>query len=136
MAERAYGRRMPFGKHKGTSIENVPDGYLDWLLSLDDLRPPLKDWVAEEAQIREELDEERHRARFRAAQAQGYEEGRRLRPPTKKVPDGLERAVRDILKRGYRACAVAHHPDHGGSTDKMQAINEANEWLVKNLRLE
>lgn len=28
---------MPFGKHRGEEIGTLPDGYLIWLLHLDDL---------------------------------------------------------------------------------------------------
>lgn len=31
-----------FGKHRGEKIRDVPIGYLDWLLGLDDLRPGLR----------------------------------------------------------------------------------------------
>ena len=31
----------------------------------------------------------------------------------------------DSLKKGYRAAALRHHPDRGGSTDTMQVVNDA-----------
>jgi hypothetical protein len=126
---------MPFGRHRGKPIDQLPDGYIDWLLGLE-LRPPLRDWVIEEATVREELEEERYQARVRAARAEGSVEGKSLRTPSASVPTDLERAVRDIVKRGYRACAVAYHPDHGGTVEKMQSINSAKEWLKNNLGVE
>jgi len=34
--------QMPFGKHKGSLIEDVPLSYLEWLLSQDWLKDPMK----------------------------------------------------------------------------------------------
>ena len=31
--------RMPFGKHKGQLFSNLPDEYLEWLMTLGDLKP-------------------------------------------------------------------------------------------------
>jgi len=36
---------MPFGKHKGTLLGEVPRGYLQWLHKQDFLREPLKSRV-------------------------------------------------------------------------------------------
>ena len=33
--------RMPFGKHKGMRIEDLPFEYLEWLVDQDFLREPL-----------------------------------------------------------------------------------------------
>jgi hypothetical protein len=38
-------------------------------------------------------------------------------------------ATCDILKKQYRKMAVQHHPDKGGSTQKMAEINDANDVL-------
>lgn len=40
--------RMPFGAHKGKSLDEVPDEYLLWLGCLDDLRQPLLGHVLRE----------------------------------------------------------------------------------------
>lgn len=37
----------------------------------------------------------------------------------------------DDLKRTYRILAMTHHPDHGGQTETMQAINAAYTAAVK-----
>lgn len=46
------GLPMPFGKHKGTPIRELPDGYLAWLSGLADLREPLAGCVREEMRKR------------------------------------------------------------------------------------
>jgi len=37
----------------------------------------------------------------------------------------------DDIKKRYRQLSLKHHPDHGGDTEMMQLINEANEVLTK-----
>lgn len=36
------------------------------------------------------------------------------------------------IKKAYRAMALKHHPDRGGEIRKMQEINSAYEYLMKN----
>jgi hypothetical protein len=48
-------RRMPFGRFRGTRLENLPDFYLGWLLRLPDLRDPLLGAVRDEARRRAEM---------------------------------------------------------------------------------
>jgi hypothetical protein len=40
-------------------------------------------------------------------------------------------ASTDEIKRAYHALAGINHPDHGGSTEKMTAINAAYEQAMK-----
>jgi Putative quorum-sensing-regulated virulence factor len=40
--------KMPFGMHKGKSLSDLPDAYLDWLATLADLQPELKKAVKAE----------------------------------------------------------------------------------------
>ena len=42
---------MPFGKHRGTPLEELPGGYLRWLAGLD-LHTPLRDAVDAERRRR------------------------------------------------------------------------------------
>jgi hypothetical protein len=39
---------MPFGRHKGWLLTELPDSYLAWLQSLSDLREPLHSACARE----------------------------------------------------------------------------------------
>ena len=43
---------MPFGKHKGRKLADIPSDYLDWLQTNCDLRPRLKMQIAGEIQRR------------------------------------------------------------------------------------
>lgn len=42
-----------------------------------------------------------------------------------------ESASSEEIKLAYRRLALKHHPDRGGSTQRMQLINEAHEVLTK-----
>lgn len=43
-----HGPAMPFGKHKGMPLDELPSEYLVWLGCLDDLRQPLLKHVLRE----------------------------------------------------------------------------------------
>lgn len=64
----------------------------------------------------------------RAAGAGGYSARSRVNSsPSGKMPDWLKGATNKAeAKAKYRAMSRQHHPDLGGSTDKMKKINE--EW--------
>jgi hypothetical protein len=82
---------MPFGKFKGWALAELPDDYLRWLVSLDDLREPLRSAVVSE-----------WTGRFR-----GPSTGALVPIPSEAVP------VADALvTAGYRALALQHHPGH------------------------
>jgi hypothetical protein len=103
--EHADGRvRMPFGKHKGIPLEEIPDDYLLWVLDnvpLDN-RPSLCEAI-------------RHRLGLPRA--------------------GPDANLEGILKTWYRSLSLDFHPDRGGSTPAMAAINEAHDRLRKMLGL-
>lgn len=46
----------------------------------------------------------------------------------------LPGAPLSVIKAAYKALALEHHPDHGGSADKMKAINVAFELIEKSKR--
>ena len=41
------GKNMPFGKHKGKPVSELPDSYIAWLMKKCELKEPLKTWVEE-----------------------------------------------------------------------------------------
>ncbi len=91
---------MPFGKYQNWRIENLPDDYLEWLLSID-LRKPLLQAVQSEAQRR----------------------GLILKDP----PSTL--VIAQLIVVGYKQLAKKYHPDCGGSHMDMVRLNEAYENL-------
>lgn len=103
--------RMPWGKYKGDRIDEVPLGYLAWLL--------------EEGRSLEPTFE-RH-VRVEVASRLGLSSERTARPalPAPHIAD----AAAEMVSLGFRALAKRAHPDQGGSHHAMLAANEARDWL-------
>jgi hypothetical protein len=109
---------MPFGKHRGRAFSDLPSDYLEWLLGLDDLRPPLRRALEAEAE-RRGFEEERER-------------DNRSAPRGGNVP--ALRVVEDVINAGRRALAARHHPDRGGGPMIMRDVNAAADWLLVEAR--
>jgi hypothetical protein len=98
---------MPWGKHKGQDLADVPESYLQWALeNAEAMSPTLREAI---------------RARLGL-------------PPT--PPDGQAVAavvgkVHDVLRDVYRKMSMRFHPDRGGSTAAMAAINHMNDCLIE-----
>lgn len=94
----SYRNVMPWGKHKGRPLADVPGSYLFWVLeeceSVD---------ASLQRNIREEL-------------------ARRLpKPPPSQPPSIIDRSY---ILAWCRRAALACHPDHGGSVAAMKLVNE------------
>jgi hypothetical protein len=98
---------MPFGKYKGRPLQDLPASYLRWVLRECDLRPWLEDAIR---RVLAGTDRQR--------------EWRREPEPGVDVPE-------DLIARWYRTLVMKWHPDRGGSTEAMQAVNDARELLVE-----
>jgi len=96
--------QMPFGKHKGKNVWELPTSYLVWLSGLEDLSPWLRDAV--EAALDVHLGR-----RSPASSAAG-------------LP-----VWEPVVGRWYRELVMRHHPDRGGDTRVMQALNDAHDKL-------
>lgn len=99
---------MPFGRHKGVLVGELPDEYLDWLHARE-LREPLRAAVLQEWRWR-------------------FADDAPAPPDTRRMAD-------QIIMVGYRSLALEHHPDRGGATQAMQAINAAAAWLRRAVRM-
>lgn len=95
--------RMPFGKHKGEDIEDIEDGYLEWLLNLETLNDSLRSAINNELRMRN---------------------GHAPQPKPKAIPV----SVADVWRRRM---ASKCHPDAGGSHEKMVAVNLGYELLTE-----
>jgi hypothetical protein len=98
--------RMPFGRHQGLPLAELPDAYLHWLTTIR-LRSPLQ----------EAVEAERRRRQGAASDAA---------PAASPIPP--PRAV-DLVELGWRAAAKQHHPDVGGTNEAMREILAARDWL-------
>jgi len=97
---------MPFGKHKGKSLTDIPIDYLVWLVNECDLKESLR--VAVEKELR--------RREF----AHSPE-------PTGKTTS----LSTDVVHSWYRKLSMEFHPDRrGGNHEGMKAINRAKELLL------
>ena len=104
---------MPFGKHVGCDIADIPDGYLRWLHNRE-LWGPLR--VAVDAE---------YLKRFAAP------------PPDNDSPplqDDVRAMAAEMVRAGWRALAEKHHPDKGGETYEMQLVNLARDFLRRSLQ--
>ncbi len=104
--------RMPFGKHRGYELSELPDGYLKWLSTLE-LHEPLKRAVDDEIYTRISRDA--------AQRAFG------IMPSAPQVD---RTTVEEIVGAGLRSLAKKYHPDlEGGSEEDMKRVNLAAAWL-------
>lgn len=102
---------MPFGRHKGVPVDCLPDDYLEWLVEEVDFTN-----AALERAVRSEFERRTRNANARE---------------TAEQPVGEWEAA--IVKAGIRSLTMKNHPDQGGSTEAMTAINLAAERLWERL---
>jgi hypothetical protein len=94
--------RMPFGKHQGKPLHDIPMAYLGWLLDQCDLRPSLREAVQAEY--------------TRRLQGSNDTSG--------------QLDIRALAQSWYRQMAMRWHPDRGGSNTAMQAVNDGYQRLL------
>jgi uncharacterized protein (DUF3820 family) len=100
--------RFDFGKYKGKHVRDVPDGYLRWCLRDCDC---LGTWLRRS--IEAEL---RRRANTDADAGAGRSGGALVDLPA-------------LIRRWHAEMSLLFHPDRGGSTAAMQAINHGADRL-------
>src|SRR5689334_22759860 len=109
--------RMPFGKHQGERLEDIPESYLWWILdNVADLNPLLRRAIVRHL----EEDEPSPRPAPRPAPT----------PATRVAEIALARSTLKVL---YREASMRFHPDHGGSNEAMVGINFLYERLDEQL---
>ena len=101
--------RMPWGKHKGEELGEIPCGYLAWVLEESDIEEPYRSAVKDELIWRLSLEPT-------------------APPPALAPPEEIADTVRTLIEAGYRALTLRHHPDRGGNTERMQHVNAAHSW--------
>jgi len=112
--------RMPFGKHRGLPLDELPVDYLEWVLTLDNLREPFKSAAQAEWVRRERLkDEHAHQQQQREPPP----------PPPPAPPPTMKATLKEVIDVGYRLLALKCHPDMGGQNADMVRLNQARDWL-------
>src|SRR5437867_1223030 len=99
-------RTMPFGRHKGRPLDQLPTDYIEWLVTLD-LREPLRRHVTVE-----------YERRFGAVAEE--------RPA---FPADLRQVAHQVVTAGLHVVARTTHPDAGGNGAVMRDVNAAVELL-------
>ena len=101
--------KIPFGKFKGCALEDLPDDYLTWLLSIE-LREALHSAV----------ESERERRIF-SQECTGIVN---------------VKFIDEVVTAGVRALARRYHPDTAnGSHQAMISINAAADWIRSQARV-
>jgi hypothetical protein len=115
---------MPFGKHKGLRLAEVPADYLGWCLrTLERLDP----W------LRAAMEAELHR-RVRAHSGQPPSGAATGNGAAANGAPGKQQLA-EVLNRWFREQSRRWHPDSGGSDAAMAAINVGYERLKELLNL-
>jgi len=105
---------MPFGRHRGQTLDTVPSDYLEWVIREGIERPH---WLLDA--VRDELDRRRYGRQQYGA------------PPREQTGVVVANAVR----RWFNRLSLMHHPDRGGDDKSMQIVNQAHAILREELRL-
>lgn len=113
---------MPFGKHKGQPVEDLPEDYLQWLKDNVELRSRrLKDAV------------DRALAGSKASRNPFYSDSRQAPPrkPEWAIILGVSAAAGRLeIASAYRQRAMETHPDRGGTAAAFRRIHLAYEQAI------
>jgi hypothetical protein len=101
--------KMPWGKHKGVDVTEVPESYLRWALeNASNISPTLKEAIRHQLGLPPEVTNGEATALILAK-------------------------VDEAVREAYRQASVRHHPDRGGSAQAMAAINDFRDRLKTEL---
>src|SRR5262245_27845599 len=97
---------MPFGRHKGWPLPDLPDSYVQWLFDCDWIHEPLRSAV----------DQEWMR-RFHRLHNEPEEDNDSVNLGSLEPEDRV--LLNELIRAGYRALAQKYHPDHNGQHEVM-----------------
>jgi hypothetical protein len=103
---------MPWGKHRGQHVRDVPGGYLAWVLEeCDNVNWQLRDAIR--AELADRLGLQPAAPRYQPSPRPDY------------------RPLADALNKWHRQACLQHHPDRGGDERVMMALNDARDELAR-----
>jgi hypothetical protein len=101
---------MDFGKHCGRRVSEVPTSYLRWVIrEATEISPWLRRCIQDEVARRDG--------------------GRHDTPQPPPRQSGAMVNIGEVVRQWWREMALRYHPDRGGSTEVMQALNNAHQRL-------
>jgi hypothetical protein len=110
---------MPFGKHRGSDLQELPDRYLDWLCGIE-LQPPLCDAVRRESERRKSgIEPEPRLVSFPAVHI--------------KVPRGEVALAKRLVNVGHRVLARKFDPAAGGNAEDLRRLNALAATVMEQL---
>ena len=95
--------KMPFGKFKGETIDEIPSTYLVYALEKFEMPLELEEGMREELIVRFDL----------------------FTPSSRQASSPIDKKINSA----YRIVSKKYHPDTGGSHEAMTAINEFKSLL-------
>jgi hypothetical protein len=111
---------MPFGRHSGLNLEELPAKYLDWLAGLD-LKPPLSDGVRRELERRRTgVEPEPRLVSFPAVHV--------------KIPSGERALAQRLVRMGHKVLARKLDPAQGGDPETLRRLNELAAIVTEQLQ--
>jgi uncharacterized protein (DUF3820 family) len=132
-----YAFTMPFGQYKGWKITDVPIDYLGWMIrNLD---------FSRREHLRLEIEDEiRRRAgkpphdRTSDSRQQSHSRSGTQSTSTSQTTDHASFAAgfksgKSAIERVYKKMCYTHHPDRGGNTEAMKAINTFHDAIIEEL---
>ena len=117
----AGGWTMPFGKHRGEPLGDIPLDYLDWVLENCELRSE---------RLREAIEEEVER------RSHGQHDSPPRPGPERSGTNADKEELKSIVRSWYRKLAAQFHHDRGNDQNIMRAINIARDDLLKALKID
>lgn len=144
---------MPWGKHKGKPLGEVPRDYLEWAVRNADamrpelraaielelgmlpnlMAPPPEDATPEEKIIRDLKSAwAKDQARVKELERRVAEIEAELRVARKDRPSDLD-AFRRVVKQWFAAMSRKFHPDMGGSAAHQVVVNLCYQDLIRRL---
>lgn len=110
---------MPFGKHKGTPLEDVPDDYLWWVLGkCDNVNPYLIEAI---------------RRRLGVTATPPPPPPPRPPPPAGVSMARVKAVVLESVKKWHRTQAMRNHPDRGGNPEVAKVVNDLADQLTREI---
>lgn len=123
-------RRMPWGKHRGELLREIPNEYFLWLLEED--RDGIQEWLREEA-IARNINIERIRATSFKSRHHTREQTRH-NTSTPQSATIRNCQLQESIASLFRKLTRQYHPDTGGTDEQMQVVNEVRDQLIKLLK--